>query len=357
MKRSHAVFSILMALILMISGSVFAACGSGGSGNSSGSTERTEKSGTEKSDNSGNSNQSDSSQTPSGDLVPVYFTSDISPAGLAAVYEALGKKAEGENVAVKLHTGEGTESNYLRPELIGDFVQEIDATIVESNTAFGGRRANSAMHYQLAEERGFTAIAPVVILDDTGTMELPVTNGKHLKSDLVGTHFADFDFYVILSHFKGHVNGGFGGAIKNMSVGIASSGGKNRIHTAGGRDSAWLSYNGASQDDFLESMAEAAKAVSDYLGGNILYINVMNRLSEDCDCDPTPREPKMADIGILASLDPVALDQACVDLVYAAPDGEALIKRIESLNGRHTLDYGQEIGLGIKAYKLVNLDD
>ena len=285
----------------------------------------------------------------------VYFTEDISPEGLSAVYNALGRKAEGENVAVKLHTGEGTASNNLEPDLIKDLVQGIDATIVECNTAAGGKRANTAMHYQVAEERGYTAIAPVMILDENGSIELPVENGKHLTTDLVGEHFGDFDFYVILSHFKGHLNGGFGGAIKNMSIGLASSAGKNRIHTAGLKDAGWFSY-AAEQDDFLESMAEAAKAVADSCGENILYINVMNRLSVDCDCDPTPREPTMADIGILASLDPVALDQACVDLVYAAPDGQALIDRIESLNGQHTLDYGQEIGLGSKDYDLVKID-
>ena len=284
----------------------------------------------------------------------VYFTEDISPEGLSAVYDALGRKAEGENVAVKLHTGEGTASNNLEPDLIKDFVQGIDATIVECNTAAGGKRANTAMHYQVAEERGYTAIAPFMILDENGSIELPVQNGKHLTTDLVGEHFGDFDFYVILSHFKGHLNGGFGGAIKNMSIGLASSAGKNRIHTAGLKDAGWFSY-AAEQDDFLESMAEAAKAVADSCGENILYINVMNRLSVDCDCDPTPREPTMADIGILASLDPVALDQACVDLVYAAPDGQALIDRIESLNGQHTLDYGQEIGLGSKDYELVKI--
>ena len=299
----------------------------------------------------------ETAQSGAREAADVYFTADISPKGLAAVYGALGRKAEGEHVAVKLHTGEGTESNYLRPELIRDFIQSLDATIVECNTAVGGRRASTAMHYQVAKERGFTAIAPVVILDEYGSMELPVRDGKHLTGDLVGAHFSDYDFYVVLSHFKGHLNGGFGGAIKNMSIGFASSAGKNRIHTGGASDTAWLRFGAAPQDDFLESMAEAAKAVADSCGDRILYISVMNRLSVDCDCDPTPREPTMADIGILASLDPVALDQACVDLVYAAPDGQDLVARIESLNGQHTLDYGQEIGLGSKAYRLVDLDD
>ena len=300
---------------------------------------------------------SDQAETLNSEEALVYFTADISPEGLMAVYEALGKKADGGNTAVKISTGEGTESNYLRPELIKDLVHSVDGTIVECNTAFSGRRANTALHYQVAEDRGYTAIAPVVIMDENGDMEIPVNGGKHLKADLVGKHFPDYDFYVILSHFKGHLNGGFGGAIKNMSIGLASSAGKNRIHTAGGRDSAWLSYGNIEQDDFLESMAEAAKAVADYCDGDIIYINVMNRLSVDCDCDPTPREPTMADIGILASLDPVALDQACVDLVYAAEDGQDLVARIESLNGQHTLDYGAQIGLGTKNYQLVNLDD
>ena len=286
----------------------------------------------------------------------VYFTPDISPQGLIAVYEALGRKAEGERTGVKISTGEGN-SNYLRPELIGDFVRMIHGTIVETNTAVGGRRSSTAMHYQLAEDHGFAAVAPVVILDESGDMELPVSNGRHLTSDRVGERFADYDFHVVLSHFKGHLNAGFGGAIKNMSIGYASSAGKNRIHTAGATDSAWLSFGAAAQDDFLESMAEAAKAVADYCGDNILYINVMNRLSVDCDCDPNPREPSMADIGILASLDPVALDQACVDKVYAAPDGRTLVERMESLHGQRTLDYGEEIGLGRRSYRLVSLTE
>ena len=293
---------------------------------------------------------------PEDDTPVVYFTSNITPQGLVDIYHALDVHPEG-NVAVKLHTGEGTESNYLRPELISGLIKELDATIVECNTAVGGRRSSTALHYRVADERGFTAIAPVVILDEAGSIELPVTNGRHLTGDLVGARFQEFDYFVVLSHFKGHLNGGFGGAIKNTSIGFASSDGKNRIHTAGAKDTFWLSFAPVEQDDFLESMAEAAKAVADECGDNIVYINVMNRLSVDCDCDPTPREPTMADIGILASKDPVALDQACVDLVYAAEDGADLIARIESLNGQHTLDYAEEIGLGSKEYRLVDLND
>ena len=286
----------------------------------------------------------------------VYFTSDISSDGLMKIYNALGRKAVGNNVAVKLHTGEGRASNYLRPELIKDLVKEVNGTIVECNTAVGGKRSNAALHYQVARERGYTDIANVVIMDENGSAEIPIANGKHLTGNLVGKHFPEYDFYVILSHFKGHLQGGFGGAIKNTSIGLASSAGKSRIHTAGGADTNWISFGAAEQDDFLESMAEAAKSVADYCNDRILYINVMNRLSIDCDCVPSPREPTMNDIGILASLDPVALDKACVDLVYAAPDSKDLINRIESLNGHHTLDYGEEIGLGTKNYKLINID-
>ncbi len=288
----------------------------------------------------------------------VYFTSDISPQGLSAVYEALEVSPEpGDQVAVKLHTGASEDTYYLREDLIGDFIRSLDGTIVECNTALGGRRSNTAYHYQMAEDHGFTAIAPVVILDEEGSIELPVQDGKHLTGDLVGAHFPEYDFYVVLSHFKGHMMGGFGGALKNMSIGFASAQGKNRIHRAGTSDEAWFPVHGAKQDDFLESIAEAGKAVADYAGEKILYINVMNNLSVDCDCVPLPREPAMEDIGILASTDPVALDQACVDLVYAAPDGRDLIVSIETLHGEHALEYGEQIGLGSRTYQLVNIDD
>ena len=303
-------------------------------------------------------NAVDENKETSQEVPVVYFTSDISSDGLFAVYNALGIfPSETDHVAVKLHTGAGDDSYYLRSDLIGDFIRSLNATIVECNTALGGRRSNTEFHYQIAEDHGFTDIAPFVILDEYGSFELPVENGKHLKSDLVGGHFPEYDFYVVLSHFKGHMMGGFGGAIKNMSIGFASSQGKNRIHRAGESDEAWFPFNSADQDDFLESIAEAGKAVASYCGENIIYINVMNNLSVDCDCLPMPRDPSMADIGILASKDPVALDQACVDLVYAAPDGRDIIASIETLHGQHTLDYGQEIGLGSKEYRLENIDD
>lgn len=292
------------------------------------------------------------SQTNDSGVPVVYMTTDISSDGLMAVYEALGVTPSG-NVAVKLSTGE-TGSNYLAPDLIKELVQTVNGTIVECNTAYGGQRSNTAMHKQLAEEHGFTAIADVDIMDEEGSMTIPVENGVHLSVDTVGTHFDDYDFFLVLSHFKGHAMGGFGGAIKNISIGIASSEGKALIHSAG---TSTTNMWGGNQDDFLESMADAAKGVSDYMGGNMIYINVMNRLSVDCDCDGNPAEPDMHDIGILASTDSVALDQACVDLVYAADDGGSLVQRIESRNGIHTLEAAETIGLGSRTYTLESIDD
>ncbi len=285
------------------------------------------------------------------DTSVVYMTTDISSDGMMRIYQALSASPSGK-IAVKLSTGE-PGSNYLRTDLIGELVQSLEGTIVECNTAYGGSRANTAMHYQVAEDHGYTAIADVDILDENGSMTLPVAGGDNLTENYVGAHFANYDYYVVLSHFKGHAMAGFGGAIKNISIGIASSEGKSHIHSGGTGGSMW----GGDQDAFLESMAEAGKSVVDYLDGNILYINVMNRLSVDCDCDGSPAEPDMHDIGILASCDPVALDQACVDLVYGAEDGKSLIARIESRNGLHTLEQAEKIGLGSREYELVNIDD
>ena len=298
------------------------------------------------------------SQTPSAsDLPVVYMTTDISPEGLLAVYEALGWQPTGK-VAVKLSTGEPPASNYLRPELIKDLVQSVNGTIVECNTAYGGSRAQTAMHYQVAKDHGFTDIAAFQILDENGSMTLSVKGGSVLTENYVGKAFTDYDSYLILSHFKGHSMAGYGGAIKNISIGIASSQGKAWIHSGGtSRTNAW----GGQQDAFLEAMAEAGKSVSDYLGnGNrIVYVNVMNRLSVDCDCDGHPAEPDIHDIGILASTDPVALDQACIDLIYAQKDGDgaSLVNRIESRNGLHTLEHAVEIGLGSRTYTLVTIND
>ena len=291
------------------------------------------------------------SETQDTGVPVVYMTRDIRAEGLLAVYEALDAAPSG-NIAIKLSTGE-PGSNYLRTDLVGPLVQSFDnPTIVECNTAYGGSRANTAMHYQVAEDHGYTAIADVDIMDENGSMTLPVEGGDNLNENYVGVNFANYDYYVILSHFKGHAMAGFGGAIKNMRKGFALD--DERLKNLGGGTggSIW----GGDQDAFLESMAEAGKSVVDYLDGNILYINVMNRLSVDCDCDGSPSEPDMHDIGILASFDPVALDQACVDLVYGAEDGQSLIDRIESRNGLHTLEQAEKIGLGSREYQLVNID-
>lgn len=285
----------------------------------------------------------------------VYMTTDISSKGLIAIYESLGRKpSASQKVAVKISTGEGANSNHLRPALIGDFVKTVKGDIVECNTAYGGNRASTAMHYQVAADRGYTAIAKVVIMDENGTVDIPVKNGKHLNIDRVGAHFPDYQFHVVLSHFKGHAMAGYGGALKNMSIGYGSTAGKCLIHTGGASStSPW----GGNQNTFLESMAEAAKSIVDYAGSeNFIYINVMNRLSVDCDCDANPAQPTMADVGILASLDPVALDKACLDMVTAAHDGADLRARVARQNGTLTDTYAAEIGLGSLEYKIVKID-
>ena len=286
----------------------------------------------------------------------VYMFTKISAENLVKIYEALGREATGK-VAVKLSTGEPGGHNFLQPALIKDLVKKVNGTIVECNTAYGGGRADTENHLKAAKEHGFTAIAPVDIMDADGEVALPVKGGKHLKEDFVGSHYLNYDFTIILSHFKGHAMGGFGGAIKNMSIGIASSGGKAWIHSAGKtKGDPW--GNLPPQDDFLESMAKAAKAVADHCGDKILYISVANNLSVDCDCDASPEDPKMGDIGILASLDPIALDKACTDLVRASEDhGKIhLIERIDSRHGMHTLEYGEKLGIGSQKYELVKLD-
>lgn len=289
----------------------------------------------------------------------VYMTRTITPEALVDIYEALDREAAGR-VAVKLSTGEPGGHNFLQPALIAPLVRKVGGTIVECNTAYGGGRARTADHLRAAADHGFTDIAAVDIMDAEGETALPVAGGRHLTEDYVGKNFTNYDFTVVLSHFKGHAMGGFGGAVKNISIGIASAAGKAWIHSAGKtKNAAEMWSNLPPQDDFLESMAEAAKAVADHCGERILYINVMNNLSVDCDCDAHPAAPEMADIGILASTDPVALDKACVDRVYASEDpGKIhLIERIESRHGIHTLDHAAAIGLGNLNYELIDLDD
>ena len=285
------------------------------------------------------------------DRPKVYMTTDISADGLMRIYQALGRPASG-NVAVKISSGEPGGHYFLSPEIIAPLVGAVSGTIVECNTAYGGARDTTESHLNVMDQHGFAAIAPVDVMDAEGTISLPISGGTHLQEDIVGSHFANYDFLVNLAHFKGHAMAGFGGVIKNMSIGIASREGKCLIHTAGrSTTSPW----GGDQVAFLESMAEAAKGVHDAMGEKVLYINVMNNLSVDCDCDSSPAAPTMQDIGILASLDPLAADQACVDLVYAAPDGADLIARIQTRMGLTTLEHAEAIGLGSRQYDLVDI--
>ena len=283
----------------------------------------------------------------------VYFISDISAESLVKAYQALDMELPGR-VGVKMSTGESERSNYLRPALIGELIQLVNGTIVECNTAYGGSRASTAMHRQQAKDNGLLDVAEPDILDEEGSMEIPIEGGQRIQVDYVGSHFANYDSFLVLTHFKGHAMAGFGGAIKNISIGFGSSMGKVWIHSGGTRTtgSIW-----GETDPFLEAMADAAKGVNDTMGDHILYISVLNRLSVDCDCDGNPAEPDMHDIGILASTDPLAIDQAAIDLVYAMPDSGSLIRRIESRNGLHTLEAGEANGLGSRSYRLVVIGD
>ncbi len=283
----------------------------------------------------------------------VYFTRDLSPEGAIRAFEALNKKLEG-NVAVKLHSGEPGNQNFLRPAFMKDIVKYVDGTIVECNTAYDGGRNTTDAHRKTMLLHGWTEIADVDIMDAEGDMELPVKGGKHLETNYVGQNLKDYDSMLVLSHFKGHPMGGYGGALKNISIGIASSYGKAYIHGVKETEKIWTAHH----DSFLECMADAAKSVVDYMDGKMAFVNIMCNMSVDCDCCAIAEDPKIGDIGILTSLDPVALDQACIDLVYASEDeGKAdLIERIESRNGIHTIEAAAEIGIGSREYDLINLD-
>lgn len=287
----------------------------------------------------------------------VYYMKTINAENLLKIYKALGRKAHGR-VAVKLSTGEPGNNNYLQPDLIAPLVKEVRGNIVECNTAYGGGRAHTADHLKAAYDHGFVGVAAVDIMDAGGEVALPIKDGRHLKADYVGEHWMGYDFTVVLSHFKGHPMAGFGGALKNISIGIASAAGKANIHSGGRTKDVSKAWNQLpEQDVFLESMGEAAKAIIDHAGENILYISVANNLSVDCDCVAKPEAPQMGDLGILASLDPVALDRACIDLVRASSDhGKVhLIERIDSRHGTHLLDYAEQLGLGSQKYELVEL--
>ena len=304
----------------------------------------------------------------------VYLTREITPESLVRIYEALGVPATGR-VAVKMSTGEGSNPNYLKPELIGALIDGIGGTIVECNTAYSSGpddldddRNTSANHWKVIARHGFTPRFPVDIMDEEGEMRIPVQDTSHLKYDIVGSHMANYDFLVTLSHFKGHPMGGYGGALKNLSIGCASQNGKAYIHSAGkmeklDMDLLWTEEFIGDQDGFLESMAASAQAVVDFFKAKqgIVYINVMNNMSIDCDCVDHPEPVKLEDYGILASLDPVALDQACVDIinqqkVTATNDPTDLLDRIDQQHGTHTIDWAEHIGLGTKKYKIVSID-
>ena len=290
----------------------------------------------------------------------VYFTKEITPESLIKIYEALDIKLPGK-VGVKVSTGEQGAKGYLKAELICPLVKKINGTIIECNTAYPGARNTANDHIEIAKQHGFTSFADVDIMDADGEIEIPVKNGKHLKYDLVGSHFDNYGSIVNLAHGKGHAMGGFGANLKNQSIGIASRNGKAYIHSCGKTKSpklCWISKH--EQIDFIESMAEAAKAVSDYLseqGKPIVYITVMNALSVDCDCDKNQGDPVMGDLGIVASLDPVANDQAFIDMIWASqdPGAEQLKERIDSRLGREILPYAESLGLGSCSYELVKI--
>lgn len=292
----------------------------------------------------------------------VYMTRDISPESLVKIYKALGRPADGHRVAVKISTGEAGNPNYLQPTLIQALVDSVRGTIVECNTAYPGKRNTTEAHWQTIHEHGFDSIAPVDLMDEDGQMKIPVRDQRHIKYDIVGSHLPRYDYMVNLAHFKGHAMGGYGGVLKNASIGVASADGKAYIHSAGKTESVGNLWGGnPKQDDFLESMAAAAQAVHDYFGDNIVYINVMNNMSVDCDCDAHPSGVLLKDYGILASTDPVALDKACVDIIFnmqpsEGNDNAPLIERINSRHGTHTIDHAAAIGLGSLDYEIIDLD-
>ncbi len=290
----------------------------------------------------------------------VYFTKDITPENLIRIYESLGLELKGK-IGVKVSTGEDGAKGYLKADLIGPFVKKLNGTIIECNTAYAGARNTADDHMKVAEKHGFTSFADVDIMDADGEFKIPVENGKHLKYDIIGNNFANYDAIVNLAHAKGHMMGGFGACLKNQSIGIASRNGKAYIHSCGqdeNPDTAW--GRKFEQIDFIESMAEAAKAVADYLAKNnkqIVYIAVMNYLSVDCDCDAHQSEPVMSDLGIVASFDPVAVDQAFIDLVWSSKEEGAklLQERIDRQLGREILPYAEKLGLGSTDYELIEI--
>ncbi|MCQ2147316.1 MAG: DUF362 domain-containing protein [Bacteroidales bacterium] len=305
----------------------------------------------------------------SGSSSIVYVTRDISAESIVKMYHALERPATGK-VALKISTGESEETGYLRPEMLKPIIDDVNSvegnsvTIVECNTAYAGTRNTTASHWKEIEKRGFQRVAPVDIMDSEGDMNIPIQDKTHLKYNIVGSHLKNYDFMINLAHFKGHQMAGMGGVLKNASIGVASASGKAYIHTAGYTESpAELWSHTQNQDGFVESMAAAAQAVHNFFddGKKILYISGMYRMSIDCDCNAHPQKPLIADYGILASLDPVALDQACYDIVTKIHNDEhnntkPLLNRIAQQHGTHIMEWGEKIGLGTRNYQIVNVD-
>ena len=283
----------------------------------------------------------------------VYFTKEITPESVVKMYETLEVNLPGK-VAVKLHSGEQGNQNYIRPEFVKAIVEKVNGTVVECNTAYGGARNTTEKHEKLMEEHGWTKYFNVDIMDAEGNdLELDIQNGKVIKKNYVGRHIQNYDSMLVLSHFKGHPMGGYGGALKQLSIGVASSYGKKYIHGAGSTET----FFETDHDSFLEAMADAASSVVEYFKGNIAYVNVMKNMSVDCDCCAVAEDPCMKDIGILVSLDPIAIDQACIDLVYNSddPGRDHLVERIESRNGIHTIESAAALGYGSREYKLIEI--
>lgn len=282
----------------------------------------------------------------------VYFSKDITSDMMIQMYKALGAELPGK-VAVKLHSGEVGNQNFIRPPFLKPVIDHVHGTIVECNTAYSGKRDTAQAHWETMKLHGWTDIAPVDIMDEEGELELAIDGGNKIQKNYVGSHLSNYDSMLVLSHFKGHPMGGFGGALKNISIGIASSHGKAYIHGVGVPEDFWNSDH----DSFLESMADAAKSIVNYFDGKMAFINIMRNMSVDCDCCAVAEDPKIGDIGILSSLDPIALDQACLDLVYASddPGRSHLIERIESRNGVHTVEAAAKLGFGSRDYELITL--
>jgi len=305
-------------------------------------------------------------QTTAATKAKVFFTKEITPESLVKIYKALGVEVTG-NVAVKISTGERGNNHYLKPPFIRGLVEDVKGTIVECCTAYGGSRQDPKEHWKTIHEHGFDSLFTVDLMDEFGEIKIPVKDQKYLKYDVVGEHIQKYDYMINLAHFKGHAMGGYGGVLKNASIGVASTHGKAYIHSAGKTEDAGKAWSpqylaaGDTQDSFLESMAAAAQAVHDYMKGRVIYINVMNNMSVDCDCDGHPAKPELMDMGIVASLDPVAADQACLDMVFnyegkPGDDNKPLMQRINRQHGTYITEYAEQIGLGTRQYELVNID-